>query len=111
MNSILKVVMACVFVCYFIFCVTPSERKGSAAKSGKGDTKGDKSGKGGKGAVAAPDEEEDAGPPPPLEVTKNTTRLFTMSYLGPMFTISYLDPMFTVSYLDPMFTVSYLDPM
>ncbi|XP_052246796.1 leucine-rich repeat-containing protein 43-like isoform X3 [Dreissena polymorpha] len=44
------------------------ERKGSAAKGGKADAKGDKSGKGAKGGVAAPDDEEDPGPPPPLEI-------------------------------------------
>ena len=43
-----------------------SERKGSATKGGK-DAKGNDKGKGGKGAPVA-EEEEDTGPPPPLEV-------------------------------------------
>lgn len=43
------------------------DRKGSAAKGGK-DAKGGDKGKGGKGAPAVENEEEDQGPPPPLEV-------------------------------------------
>ena len=44
-----------------------TDRKGSATKGGK-DAKGNDKGKGGKGAPVVDNEEEDQGPPPPLEV-------------------------------------------
>ena len=44
-----------------------SERKGSGKEKNK-DAKGGDKGKGGKGGAQVVEDEEDAGPPPPLEV-------------------------------------------